>query len=49
MEQVLSTVNKGDTLIVHYGNPKLQGTRFIVYTRSMAREMRDTLNKFLGE
>lgn len=48
-ERIQSIVNKGNELIIHIGHDHIPSTRFTVYSKSLAKEVRDALNKFLGE
>lgn len=48
-EKIQSIVNKGDELIIHIGKDNIPSTRFTVYSKSLALEVRDALNEFLGD
>lgn len=47
-EHVVDVINKDDKLIVHIGKSNSNATRFFTYSREMAIEVRDVLNKFIN-
>ena len=48
-EKVQSIVNKGNELIIHIGKDGIPSTRFTVYSKSLAKEVRDALDNFLKD
>lgn len=48
-ERVQSIVNKEHELIIHIGRDGIPSTRFTVYTKELAKEVRDALDKFIKD
>lgn len=47
-EHVISTIEKDGKLIVHIGKSNSNATRFFIYSREMAQEVRDVLDIFIN-